>query len=349
MPGTRDIKIKNKKTAVLDPMDGPFGKIQVKSKGTLILTGGVYSIGHLDIGTSALVLCQAPTTLQVDGTFDLDQRSYFGPESSGGDAADILVYVNGTRDRGRSGDDDDDDDDDDDKGGKGKKKDDDDDDKEGKGKKKDDDDDDKEGKGKKKDDDDDDDKGGKGKNDDDDDDDENDGEGGPKDAQVGGESTFVGNLYAPNGTVYLGPQSQMIGSVIGKDVIVGVRAEVFLRSGWKTPGVIYQPPPAPAVKPVQLPGEETGGAVLLGNYPNPFNAETTLYYALTASGYVRLVVYNTLGQQVRVLVDEPQPMGAYSVSWDGRDASGYSVSSGIYFIRLVNRAGAQNRKLLLIR
>lgn len=78
---------------------------------------------------------------------------------------------------------------------------------------------------------------------------------------------------------------------------------------------------------------------LLPNYPNPFNAETTIEYGLPEAAEVRLVIYNLRGQEVRTLVNEFQAAGFKNVRWDGLDEQNQSVSSGIYFIQL--RAGNQ--------
>ncbi len=47
-----------------------------------------------------------------------------------------------------------------------------------------------------------------------------------------------------------------------------------------------------------------------------------------------ITVYDLLGRAVRTLVDEPQPIGTYHITWDGRDAGGRAVASGTYFYRL---------------
>lgn len=78
---------------------------------------------------------------------------------------------------------------------------------------------------------------------------------------------------------------------------------------------------------------------LQGNYPNPFNPATTIVYNLTQASAVRLAVYNVLGQQIRVLVEEVQGAGGYAVEWNGLDEAGQSVAGGIYFYQL--QAGAQ--------
>jgi ribosomal protein L35AE/L33A len=70
-------------------------------------------------------------------------------------------------------------------------------------------------------------------------------------------------------------------------------------------------------------------------YPNPFNLETSIEYALPEPGHVQLAVFNIRGQQVRLLVDEPQTAGFKNVSWDGRDGFGHAVGSGVYLIQLL--------------
>ena len=68
---------------------------------------------------------------------------------------------------------------------------------------------------------------------------------------------------------------------------------------------------------------------LPGNYPNPFNPETTIGYALPRAGMVRLVVYDLLGQEVAVLIDGPQPAGRHTVRFRGDH-----LPSGPYAYRL---------------
>lgn len=70
------------------------------------------------------------------------------------------------------------------------------------------------------------------------------------------------------------------------------------------------------------------------NYPNPFNHFTVVYYSLGHSGTVLLEVYNVLGQHVRVLKNELQQIGSYSVEWDGKDDAGQYVASGMYFYKI---------------
>ena len=73
---------------------------------------------------------------------------------------------------------------------------------------------------------------------------------------------------------------------------------------------------------------------LYQNTPNPFNPSTTIRYTLAEGAKVRLSIYNVLGQEIRVLVNVVQAAGAYNAVWDGRDAFGREVSTGLYLYRL---------------
>ncbi len=84
---------------------------------------------------------------------------------------------------------------------------------------------------------------------------------------------------------------------------------------------------------------------LYPNYPNPFNPSTVLRYRIGKSMHVRLVVFNALGQQVRVLMDGMQKAGEHQITFD---ASG--LASGVYYARLsANGGSVTSGKLLLIK
>ncbi len=91
---------------------------------------------------------------------------------------------------------------------------------------------------------------------------------------------------------------------------------------------------------------------LMANYPNPFNPSTIIEYtvpAQEADAVVRLEVFNVLGQQVRVLVDAPHRPGFYRITWDGTDAAGTQVASGVYLYRLHVRGRSLVRSMLLVK
>ncbi len=87
----------------------------------------------------------------------------------------------------------------------------------------------------------------------------------------------------------------------------------------------------------------------LRSYPNPFNPMTTIAFDVPSSGRVTLAVYDVRGALVRTVVDAAMPAGTHEVRWDGRDARGALVSSGVYFARLEFGVSAVVRKLTLLK
>lgn len=85
------------------------------------------------------------------------------------------------------------------------------------------------------------------------------------------------------------------------------------------------------------------------NTPNPFNPVTSFSYSLPQAGDVKLTVFNILGQNVRNLVNNYQEAGTYSVVWDGKDASGKPVSSGVYFYQIKTGEYEKTRKMMLLK
>jgi hypothetical protein len=95
--------------------------------------------------------------------------------------------------------------------------------------------------------------------------------------------------------------------------------------------------------------EAPAGFVLEQNYPNPFNPKTVIRYRSPAAGFVKLSIYNLLGQKVKMLVDSFQYAGGHSIAWDGTDDSNTPASSGIYFYRLETNTTKLQKKMILIR
>lgn len=98
-----------------------------------------------------------------------------------------------------------------------------------------------------------------------------------------------------------------------------------------------------------VPGTPAAPALALGNHPNPFNPATTVSFSLPREGSARLAVYDARGQQVALLADGVFPAGEHEVRWNGRDAGGQAVPSGVYFARLFTEGGGRTHKLVLTR
>ena len=85
------------------------------------------------------------------------------------------------------------------------------------------------------------------------------------------------------------------------------------------------------------------------NFPNPFNASTTIRFTIPQSARVDLTVYNLSGQAVARLVSDFLEAGGYTWRWDGRDASGRELASGMYLYRLQAGVEVETRKLLMLK
>jgi hypothetical protein len=133
----------------------------------------------------------------------------------------------------------------------------------------------------------------------------------------------------------------------GVDLVTGVTYRVY--SGFWNPSLIGL-----------VGAEDPGGLALPAtyqlsqNHPNPFDGETTIPYALPEPSHVVVEIYNLRGQRVRLLTDAVQQPGYHFVRWDGTDASGTEVGSGVYLCKMTARAAAgtayvHSRELLLVR
>ncbi|MBI5473375.1 MAG: DUF3160 domain-containing protein [Ignavibacteriae bacterium] len=92
--------------------------------------------------------------------------------------------------------------------------------------------------------------------------------------------------------------------------------------------------------------------VLYQNYPNPFNPSTLIAFTIPAAyanASVELSIFNVQGELVQTLVKSSVPAGNYIARWDGRNASGNVVASGVYLYRLEANGFAGTKKLILIR
>jgi hypothetical protein len=90
--------------------------------------------------------------------------------------------------------------------------------------------------------------------------------------------------------------------------------------------------------------EIPAGFTLIRNYPNPFNAATTIKYILTEAAEVEISIYNMLGQRIEILLDGESRPGEYSLIWNAND-----YPSGVYFARLKTAGISKNLKMVLLK
>lgn len=88
---------------------------------------------------------------------------------------------------------------------------------------------------------------------------------------------------------------------------------------------------------------------LLPAYPNPFNPMVTIPFVLSQGGRVELSVHDVSGRRVSVLVDAMLPAGRHEARWNGVDAHGRRLPSGVYFTRLISGGIESTGKIALVR
>ena len=84
--------------------------------------------------------------------------------------------------------------------------------------------------------------------------------------------------------------------------------------------------------------------IVYGNFPNPFNPSTIISYQLPVNSHVNVTVYDIIGREVKVLVDDIQQAGKYEITFDGS-----RLSSGIYIYRFMTNGFVESRKMILVK
>ncbi|MCJ7498482.1 MAG: T9SS type A sorting domain-containing protein, partial [candidate division Zixibacteria bacterium] len=85
------------------------------------------------------------------------------------------------------------------------------------------------------------------------------------------------------------------------------------------------------------------------NYPNPFNPKTLIKFTLPKDSWVKIEVYNILGQKVKTLVDERLTAGVKEVEWDSKGDNGLEVASGIYFYKIKADDFSDIKKMVMMK
>ena len=111
-------------------------------------------------------------------------------------------------------------------------------------------------------------------------------------------------------------------------------------------------PAAPRLTGFSAITDSTGTSALLANYPNPFNPETWIPYQLSKDAEVTVSIYSVNGSLVRTLDLGHRAAGMYqsrsrAAYWDGRNAFGERVASGLYFYKLTAGDFTATRKMLI--
>jgi hypothetical protein len=101
--------------------------------------------------------------------------------------------------------------------------------------------------------------------------------------------------------------------------------------------------------PTQVPSPEAAAVTMSQNHPNPFNPSTTIGFELARAGSVTISVYDATGAFVATIANDRYPAGPHDARWNGTDANGTRVASGLYFYRLVSNGVELTRKMTLLK
>ncbi len=85
------------------------------------------------------------------------------------------------------------------------------------------------------------------------------------------------------------------------------------------------------------------------NYPNPFNPTTNIKFGIPEASNVKVVIYNMLGQQIKVLVNNAFAAGTYNLTWDGTNDMGVKVAGGAYIYRISAGNFISTKKMVLLK
>ena len=133
--------------------------------------------------------------------------------------------------------------------------------------------------------------------------------------------------------------------ILSAETTIAVIPQFFVVQGGKLQVVSGAPPVSVETEDPIIPDE----FIVHQNFPNPFNPETEIRFALTRDTHVVISIYNMLGQQIGTLIDTQYAAGFHSVRWDGKDRNGSPVSSGVYLYQIQAGEFSQVRKMSLIR
>jgi len=104
-----------------------------------------------------------------------------------------------------------------------------------------------------------------------------------------------------------------------------------------------------AGSPTGVQNPAASAVTLLQNHPNPFNPTTSIHFELNRNADVTLAIYDAAGTYVVTLASGPYARGPHDVTWNGSDAQGNRVGSGVYFCRLTTGATTLSRKMVLLK
>jgi hypothetical protein len=133
------------------------------------------------------------------------------------------------------------------------------------------------------------------------------------------------------------PLPRMSGTYYWRVIATDGRLSTCSTPAYATMNITFLPTPGIKAAPDRPPASP-----LEQNFPNPFNPSTNITYTIQREGYVRLAVFNLLGQEVSVVFEGMQPEGRYTVAFNN-----LNLPSGIYFYRLQAPGLFETKKMII--
>ncbi|MBT5663666.1 MAG: T9SS type A sorting domain-containing protein, partial [Alphaproteobacteria bacterium] len=85
------------------------------------------------------------------------------------------------------------------------------------------------------------------------------------------------------------------------------------------------------------------------NYPNPFNPNTVINYFLPKDAYVKIIVYDILGNNIKELVNQNQQLGSKVINWNAKNNREFLVPAGVYLLTVEVDKVKQTKKMILLK
>ena len=85
------------------------------------------------------------------------------------------------------------------------------------------------------------------------------------------------------------------------------------------------------------------------NYPNPFNPSTNIPYTILNDEFINIVIYDLIGNRVKLLVNEYKDIGSYIINWNGKNENDIPVSAGVYLYSIEAGEFKQTKKMILLK
>ncbi len=159
-----------------------------------------------------------------------------------------------------------------------------------------------------------------------------------------GDTTFVGKAgtgtniinamtFGNDGTLY-GSIGNNAATLIKIDTKTGAATNIGPVGFKRVKGLTYLPDSLTSVESGRLTDNLPEKFYLKQNYPNPFNPNTTIEYSLPSDAEVKLSIYNIIGQEIKLLVNENQSAGIHKIKFNSSDIDNMRLTSGIYFYKI---------------